>query len=80
MARMNRRGVLARRPGGDIQDGDLRLETVPVRALEEGEILVRNLYLSLDPTNRIWMADMDQYLPPVQIGEVMRGGANIGSP
>lgn len=74
MTRMNRRWVLAKRPVGDIQDGDLRLETVPVRALEDGEILVRNLYLSLDPTNRIWMADMDQYLPPVQIGEVMRGG------
>jgi NADPH-dependent curcumin reductase CurA len=36
--------------------------------------LVRNIYLSLDPTNRIWMSDMDQYMPPVQIGDVMRGG------
>jgi len=38
-------------------------------------VLVRNIYLSLDPTHRIWMSDQDQYLPPVQIGEVMRGGA-----
>jgi NADPH-dependent curcumin reductase CurA len=31
-------------------------------------------YLSIDPTNRIWMSDMEQYMPPVAIGEVMRGG------
>jgi NADPH-dependent curcumin reductase CurA len=35
---------------------------------------VRALYLSLDPTNRIWITDMEQYMPPVQLGEVMRGG------
>ena len=38
-----------------------------------GEALVRALYLSLDPTNRIWITDVEQYMPPVQIGEVMRG-------
>ncbi len=38
-----------------------------------GQALVQNLYLSLDPTNRIWMTDVEQYMPPVQIGEVMRG-------
>jgi len=37
-------------------------------------MLVRNVYLSLDPTNRIWMSDMEQYMPPVAIGDVMRGG------
>ena len=40
----------------------------------DGQVLVRTLYLSLDPTNRIWMSDMDQYMPPVEIGEIMRGG------
>ena len=40
----------------------------------DGEVLVRTIYLSLDPTNRIWMSDMDQYMPPVEIGDVMRGG------
>ena len=38
----------------------------------EGKVLVRNLYLSLDPTNRGW-ASMDTYLPAVAIGDVMRG-------
>ena len=74
MTRMNRQWRLARRPTGDIGPDDLRLEQQPVRALAEGEVLVRNVYLSLDPTNRIWMSDMDQYLQPVELGAVMRGG------
>ena len=36
-------------------------------------MLVRNLYLSIDPTHRIWMSDVDQYMPPVELGDVMRG-------
>jgi NADPH-dependent curcumin reductase CurA len=74
MTRMNRQWRLARRPVGEIAPEDLVLATEPVPALGEGEVLVRNVYLSLDPTNRIWMSDMDQYLPPVEIGAVMRGG------
>lgn len=74
MTRINRQWRLARRPTGDIGPGDLELVETPVRALAPGEVLVRNVYLSLDPTNRIWMSDMDQYLPPVEIGAVMRGG------
>jgi NADPH-dependent curcumin reductase CurA len=45
--------------------------TIP--APQDGEVLVRNLYLSLDPTNRGWVNDAASYLPPVGIGEVMRG-------
>jgi NADPH-dependent curcumin reductase CurA len=70
----NRQWVLRRRPEGEIQPGDLELIEAPVPDLDEGQLLVRNVYLSLDPTNRIWMADIDQYLPPVQLGDVMRGG------
>jgi NADPH-dependent curcumin reductase CurA len=39
----------------------------------EGEFLVRNLYLSLDPAMRVWMVDAPSYVPPVEIGDVMRG-------
>jgi len=46
----------------------------PIPEPGQGQILVRTLYLSLDPTNRIWMSDMEQYMPPVQLGDVMRGG------
>ncbi|TAL34653.1 MAG: NADP-dependent oxidoreductase [Phenylobacterium sp.] len=70
-----KRWVLRRRPTGEIQPGDLELVEEQVRDLADGEVLVRTLYLSLDPTNRIWMSDQDQYMPPVQIGDTMRGGS-----
>lgn len=74
MTRLNQQWVLKRRPGTSVAADDLDLVSAPVPDLEEGELLVRNLYLSLDPTNRLWMSDRDQYLPPVGLGEVMRGG------
>jgi NADPH-dependent curcumin reductase CurA len=70
-----KRWVLRRRPDGEILPGDLELIEEPIRDLTDGEILVRTLYLSLDPTNRIWMSDQDQYMPPVRIGDTMRGGS-----
>jgi NADPH-dependent curcumin reductase CurA len=70
----NRQWILKRRPSGDIAAGDLEFVEKPTRELQDGEVLIRNIYLSLDPTNRIWMSDQDQYLPPVEIGDVMRGG------
>ena len=69
-----KRWVLRHRPVGEIQPGDLELVEEPIRDLADGEVLVRTLYLSLDPTNRIWMSDQDQYMPPVQIGDT----ANFG--
>ena len=71
----NRQWILRRRPAGEIVPDDLELIETATPELQDGEVLVRNIYLSLDPTHRIWMSDQDQYLPPVQIGEVMRGGA-----
>jgi NADPH-dependent curcumin reductase CurA len=70
----NQQWILHRRPTGAIQPGDLELVERPLPSLTDGQVLIRNIYLSLDPTNRIWMSDQDQYLPPVQIGDVMRGG------
>ncbi len=74
MPKMNRQWRLKRRPVGDIQKDDLELVESPIRELNDGEFLVRNIYLSVDPTNRIWMSDIDQYMDPVGIGDVMRGG------
>ncbi|MGH6683270.1 MAG: NADP-dependent oxidoreductase, partial [Pseudolabrys sp.] len=74
MKMTNRRWVLKRRPDGEVRPGDLELIEEPLPDLAEGEVLIRTVYLSLDPTNRIWMSDRDQYLPPVRIGETMRGG------
>ena len=70
----NRQWILKRRPVGDIRRDDLELVETPLPELRPGQFLARTIYLSLDPTNRIWMSDMEQYMPPVGIGEVMRGG------
>lgn len=65
---------LQKRPVGDIADGDLVFVEEALPALAEGQFLLQVGYLSLDPTNRIWMSDMEQYMPPVEIGAPMRGG------
>lgn len=70
---INRQLRLASRPVGDIKESDFEYREESIPSPEEGEVLVRSIYLSLDPTNRIWMSDMEQYMPPVEIGEVMRG-------
>lgn len=72
-ARMNQQLRLAARPSGEVEDSDFSWHEEAVPPLADGQLLVRNVYLSIDPTNRIWMSDIDQYLPPVEIGEVMRG-------
>jgi NADPH-dependent curcumin reductase CurA len=72
---MNRQLRLARRPSGMIDDGTFELIELPVPDLADGECLVRNVYLSIDPTQRVWIREEASYLPPVQIGEVMRSGA-----
>jgi NADPH-dependent curcumin reductase CurA len=70
----NRQWILRKRPVGEIRPRDLELVESPIPDPGDGQILVRTLYLSLDPTNRIWMSDVEQYMPPVELGEVMRGG------
>lgn len=69
----NRQFRLKERPVGRVSRDNFEFveETVPELAADE--VLVKCNYLSLDPTNRIWMSDMEQYMPPVQLGEVMRG-------
>jgi NADPH-dependent curcumin reductase len=73
--RMNRQWRLAARPVGTFKDSDFQWTQEPVPALKEGELLVHNQYLSLDPTNRGWANEVDTYLPAVKLGDVMRGGA-----
>ena len=64
---------LAKRPVGGISDGDLTFAREPLPAPGDGQILLQVLYLSLDPTNRIWMSDRPQYMPPVALDAPMRG-------
>jgi hypothetical protein len=71
--RVNRQWRLTARPQGLIKDSDFEWREEPVRALEDGEVLVRTIYLSLDPANRGWVREGPSYVEPVKIGEVMRG-------
>lgn len=69
--RINRQWRLAARPVGLFRDSDFTYAQAPVSDLGDAQVLVRNLYLSIDPTLRGW-ASHDTYLPAVEIGEVMR--------
>jgi len=72
--RTNKLWRLVKGPVGDVIEGCLAYEEgVAVPEVKDGQVLLRTLFLSLDPTNRIWMSDMDQYMPPVELGQVMRG-------
>jgi NADPH-dependent curcumin reductase CurA len=71
----NRALRLAQRPTGMVDDSTFDLVEEPIPDLADGEYLVRHVYLSIDPTQRIWIREEPSYLPPVGIGEVMRSGA-----
>jgi NADPH-dependent curcumin reductase CurA len=72
---VNRQWLLSRRPVGMVSESDFDYRESPLPDLAEGEYRVRNLYVSFDPAMRGWMDDRPSYIPPVQIGEVMRAGA-----
>ena len=74
----NKQLILSKRPVGMPAEDTWTLQTQEVPALKEGEFLLQNHYISLDPAMRGWMNDTKSYLPPVGIGEVMRAG-NIGT-
>jgi len=72
----NRQWVLTKRPDGMVGEENFTWkEEVEIKQIQDGEFLVKNLYLSFDPAQRGWMEDRKSYVPPVQIGEVMRAGS-----
>ncbi|KQH87849.1 NADP-dependent oxidoreductase [Vibrio furnissii] len=71
---MNQRIVLASRPVGAPTKQDFRLETVTQPQPGEGEVLLRTIYLSLDPYMRGRMSDAKSYADPVALNAVMVGG------
>jgi len=72
MTTVNRQFRLKSRPIGMVKESDFEFGEEELPVVEEGHILVRNEMLSLDPAMRGWLNDMKSYVPPVQIGEVMR--------
>jgi NADPH-dependent curcumin reductase CurA len=73
----NRQILLRRRPTGLVQAGDTELVASRAPVPVEGEALVRTTYVGIDAAARTWLNDLPGYLPPVQLGEVIRA-AGIG--
>ena len=73
MSEMNGSWRLAHRPVGEITPDVFGWHEETLPPLQAGEVRIRAIYLSLDPAMRGWLADRKSYVPPVQIGEVMRG-------
>src|ERR1044072_3466276 len=65
MSETNRRLVLAERPTGNVDESTVRLEEEDAPEPGDGEALVRNRFLSIDPTIRTWMDDAPGSPPPV---------------
>jgi NADPH-dependent curcumin reductase CurA len=66
---------LVRRPVGEPTADDVELVGVSVPALDDGEVLVHNTFLSVDPYMRGRMTDVPSYVPPFRLGQPMTGGA-----
>ena len=74
MTTLNHKFELACRPAGLPKRSDWKYAEEPVREVRDGELLVKILYISLDPAMRGWCNESKSYVPPVGIGEVMRAG------
>ena len=72
---VNRQWRLKERPQGMVQDSNFEYGEEPIPEIGDGEMLVQNLYLSFDPTYRGQMEDRPNYVPPIQLGEIMRGSS-----
>ncbi len=69
----NRHWLLEARPKGIIKESDFRWNETMVPPLKDGQVLVRNLAFSFDPTQRGWMS-MDTYMPAIPLGQTMKAG------
>jgi NADPH-dependent curcumin reductase CurA len=73
----NRQILLRRRPAGLVQPGDTELVTTPAPEPTDGEALVRTTYVGIDAAVRTWLDGQPGYLPPIQLGEVIKA-AGVG--
>ena len=71
----NKQVIFKKRPIGNAEADTFELQNNPIPELKEGEILIQNHYISLDPAMRGWMNDSKSYIPPVAINDVMRSGS-----
>ncbi len=72
-AQRNQSWHLVKRPEGNLTPENFELRESAVPEIKNGEFLVRTIYLSLDPTFRLWTREKESYMPSVALGDVMRG-------
>jgi NADPH-dependent curcumin reductase len=72
---VNRQWLLKTRPLREVGVEHFEMVTSPLPSPADGEILVKNRYLSFEPAQRGWLNDLPSYVPAVRIGEVMRSAA-----
>lgn len=72
---MNKQLLFVKRPQGEAEASTWSLVTNPIPEIKEGEILVKQHYVSLDPAMRGWMNEGKSYIEPMAIGSVMRAGS-----
>ena len=78
----NKKLCLIQRPIGSVQQNDFAIQQEPIPQIHDGEVLIRNQFISLDPAMRGWMSELKSYVPPVPLGQVMRaytGGVVVES-
>ncbi|MCQ6249984.1 NADP-dependent oxidoreductase [Streptomyces malaysiensis] len=71
---INHRMVLTAHPEGDVKDSDFALTTAEIAAPGDGQVVVKVDLISIDPAMRSWMNPGASYVPPVELGSVMRAG------
>lgn len=72
MTGRNRRVLLAQRPEGLVREEDFTHDEVAIAEPSDGEVLVRTEWIGIDATVRTWLSKAEGYIPPVEIGEVVR--------
>ena len=72
---MNKQLIFQKRPIGMPDADTWRLESNQIPEIKEGEVLIQQHYISLDPAMRGWMNDRKSYIEPIKIGDVMRAGS-----
>ena len=72
---INKQILLAKRPESLPEEDTWKFHKGPMPEVGNGQILIKSHYISLDPAMRGWINDAKSYIPPVQVGEVMRAGS-----
>lgn len=72
---MNKQLLFVKRPTGDADASTWSLVSNPIPTIKEGEVLIQQHYVSLDPAMRGWMNDAKSYIAPMEINSVMRAGS-----